>query len=149
MTVLDRARGACWMTLSVLSLTLALAAVSFGQMPAECVGDGSRVVNPTRVCFEASPDHDAIDRYDLDLIDPLGVVVNTINIGVPPAPVTPDGTRWVSWPGLNVQPTAFGVGYHGVLRAVAAMANSPDSNDSNLWDRAPGRPGGSPRFARQ
>ena len=121
------------------------AAAALAQPPPECVlpapGAGN-VVNPTRVCFQVSPDHDVLDRYDLDLIDPGGFVVNTINMGLPSPVLTGDGTRWVSWDDLNVQPTSFGVGYTAVARAVGADAASPNSDVSNAWDRVPGRPGG-------
>lgn len=115
------------------------------QAPPECAlpapGAGN-VVNPTRVCFEVSADHDSLDSYAFDIIDPGGTVIQTIDMGLPTPVLTGEGTRWISWPNLNVMPTTFGVGYTSVVRAVAASAVSPDSDVSNLWDRTPGRPGG-------
>jgi len=143
---MEQVRRVWWLSVWTAVAVLILGVAAFAQMPAECVVTGpGNVVNPTRVCFEVSPDHDALDRYDLDLIDPAGGIVNTINMGVPVPVETEDGSRWVNWPNLNVMPTMFGVGYHAVLRAVANLASSPDSDDSNLWDRAPGRPGGALR----
>ena len=131
-------------------IVLAVASPAWAQAPPECAlpapGAGN-AVNPTRVCFEVSPDHDLLDHYDFDIIDPSGSIVNTLNMGLPAPVLTGDGTRWISWPNLNVQPTSFGVGYTAVVRAVAALAMSPNSDVSNPWDRVAGRPGG-PRVVR-
>lgn len=114
------------------------------DLPAPGAGN---VTNPTRVCFQVLAEHDMLDRYDLDIINPQGNLDQTINMGLPPAPTTADGTRWVNWANLNVMPRAFGVGYTSVVRAVAGTASSVDSIVSNNWDRSPGRPGG-PRIVR-
>lgn len=124
------------------------AASALAQAPPECAlpapGAGN-VQNPTRVCFEVSPDHDMLDSYALDLIDPLGTTQQTIDMGLPTPVLTGDGTRWVSWPNLNVMPRSFGAGWKSVVRSIAMGAIGPDSLDSNFWDRVPGPPGGRPR----
>ncbi len=134
--------GGVVLVLAGITVTATTAAA---QAPPECdlpAPGAGNVVNPTRVCFAVSPDHDLLDRYDFDIVDPSGTTVNTINMGLPAPVLTADGTRWISWPNLNVMPTTFGVGYTSVVRAVAASAVSPDSDVSNPWNRTPGRPGG-------
>ncbi len=135
----------------ITALFLLVAAPALAQAPSpDCdlpAPGAGNAVNPTRVCFQVNDEHDMLDRYDLDIINPSGTLDQTINMGLPPAPTTADGTRWVNWNNLNVMPRAFGVGYTSVVRAVAGTAESADSIVSNNWDRAPGRPGG-PRIVR-
>lgn len=109
------------------------------DIPAPGAGN---VVNPTGVCFQASPDHNDIDSYALDLVDSSGVVVQTIDMGKPLPVNTPNGEQWVVWLGnLNVMPVSFGT-YTSIARSIGNGVTGPPSVPSNFWDREPGRPGG-------
>lgn len=132
---------------SATSVVLLLATSAAAQAPPECQLPASgNVANPSRVCFEASPDHDSIDSYALDLYSADGTLVNTLDMGKPGATTTADGSRWVVWNNLNVMPTTFGNGYFARARSIANGATGPDSEDSNAWDRVPGPPSGNPRL---
>ena len=119
-------------------VVVSVAGVASAQAPPECVGGGVPS-NPTRVCFIASEDHDDVDSYALDLYAAGGALVQTIDMGLPLPVTTANGERWVSWGDLNVMPVVFGQ-YFARARAIAAGVSGESSEDSNLFDRVPGRP---------
>ena len=132
----------------VAILILGSVLVAYAQPPAECALPAAgepNVTNPTRVCFEVSPDHDTIDGYALDLVRDDGSIAQTIDMAKPTPVLTGDGTRWVSWPNLNVMPRAFGE-YTSYVRAYGGGVSGPDSTVSNTWDRSPGPPSSAPRI---
>jgi hypothetical protein len=132
----------------VIALVIVLFAIpALAQPPSpECdlPPAGTVVQNPTRVCMEVSPDHDAIDGYAADLVDDAGAVIQTIDMGLPAPTTTGDGSRWIIWSNLNVMPHAFG-SYTTVVRAYAGGVSGPNSEVSNTWDRTPGPPSRPPR----
>jgi hypothetical protein len=92
------------------------------------------VKNPTLVVFRCSSDHDLHTGHEMDIVATNGQVIQTLSLGT----ATPDAAGDVRLP-INVQPIAFGV-YTARVRAVAGAAKSFDSDPSNVWERAPGRP---------
>jgi hypothetical protein len=95
-------------------------------------------VNPTRVEF-VCPDHDADDQHELKVIRIEGtnkVVITTLLLGDPP--YSDPATQTVEAV-LNVQPIAFGQ-YVATVNAIAGGIKSPDSEESNVFVRAPGGP---------
>lgn len=90
------------------------------------------VDNPTGVTFVASTDHAVIDGYDIDIVNPQGTVIQTINAGKP----TPNASNIVTVP-LNVQPIAFGDGYTVVVRARAGSVSSTGTVSVNKFNRKP------------
>lgn len=92
------------------------------------------IKNPSGVSF-TSPDHDMVDNYEIDIVRVSdGVVIQTIQGGHPAADAS--GTVTVTF---NIQPIAFGE-YRVVVRAVAGTQKSDNSDPSEVWSRAPGRP---------
>lgn len=136
---------------AVVALLLVNTLPVFAQAPSpdcDLPPAGVTVMNPTRACFEVSPDHATIDGYAIDLVrESDDTVAQTIDMGKPASQATPDGTEWVIWNGLNVMPRSFGT-YYSNIRAYAGGVSGPDSVSSNDWDRAPGRPGGPPRVVK-
>lgn len=93
--------------------------------------------NPNRIRFVASTDHDSVE-YEVDFVPKTtGQVVRTVKIGRPP--IVNQETREAE-ADINVQPTTFGL-YHSIVRAFVSGITSEDSNPSNDWERAPGKPG--------
>ena len=113
--------------------------VPASAQPVECQTPPAdhEVSNPTGVCFQVPADHPNIDNYVLDIIDDQGGLVNTIDLGKP----APDGNGWVYYNQLNVMPQSFG-SYTSFVRSVAGGVSSVNSNESSIWDRIPGPPGG-------
>lgn len=102
---------------------------------ATAVSAQTRIQNPSGLSFTASPDHATLTNYEADLVRVSDTsVVQTLNIGKP----TPDANGVCSVP-LNVQPVAFG-SYVVVMRSVAGGVKGPDSQPSEVFDRAPGAP---------
>jgi len=91
------------------------------------------VKNPTLITFTSS-DWDRVDRHELDIIRTSdNTIVQTLTDN---GPYTSQDIS-VS---INVQPVAFGE-YTFVARACAPTVGcSINSEQSNLWDRAPGKP---------
>jgi len=96
----------------------------------------TNIRNPTGYEFTASTDHTLIDRYDLDILNAAGTVIQTLNIGKP----TPNGTGLITG-ALNVQPITFGAGYSIQVRAIVGTVASDNAVSSNKFDRVPGKPG--------
>lgn len=102
--------------------------------------------NPNAVVFTPSSpaDHDQLTAYEATILDSAGAVVQVLNLGKPalcptttcPATV-PAGDVFAP---LNVQPIKFG-SYTIVIRGVAGAVRGPQSDPSNVWERAPGKPG--------
>jgi len=91
--------------------------------------------NPSQIAFFC-PDHDRDDQHEIDVVRVSdGVVIATLLGGDPPL----TGTEVVV--DINVQPVAFG-SYRIVVRAVAGTLRSANSDPSEVWERAPGRPSG-------
>lgn len=90
------------------------------------------VDNPTGVVFAASPDHNAIDGYELEILRPDGSSLQVLNLGKP----QPDASLNVTAP-LNVQPIAFGTGYSVRVRAKAGSAASAWATSQNKFNRTP------------
>lgn len=93
------------------------------------------VDNPSAVTFTPSPDHAAIESYELDIVRPDGTVLQTLNIAKP----TPDATNTCT-ANINVQPVAFGTGYWVQIRAKAGTAQSESVVSLNKFNRKPGGP---------
>ena len=75
------------------------------------------VRNPTGLAFQCL-DHDRDDQHEIDIVrESDGMVVATLLGGDPPADAA------------------------GEIRAVAGTIRSDNSLPSDIWDRAPGRPG--------
>mgnify|MGYP001582814753 CR=1 FL=1 len=90
------------------------------------------VKNPIAVEFDC-PDHAGDTGHEVDIINAIGVVVQTLTVGDPPAV---NGRVTVN---LNVQPISFGA-YTIKIRAVALEVKSVDSVPSDVWERVPGQP---------
>lgn len=112
---------------------IAVAFASDGS--AEVVQSVPDVDNPGGVGFTASPDHAAIDSYELDILRPDGTVLQTLSLGKP----VPDANNFCTAP-LNVQPVKFGTGYSLRVRALAGGAASPYALSENKFNRVPGSP---------
>jgi hypothetical protein len=94
------------------------------------------VKNPRTVEFTC-PDHDRDDQHELDIVRTSdGAVIQTLQLGDPA--VDGDGLVRAS---INVQPVSFGE-YVVRVRVLAQGVSSDNSADSNVWQRAPGSPGG-------
>jgi hypothetical protein len=92
------------------------------------------VKNPSALAF-VCPDHGLDDAHEIAIVRVSdGAVIQTIAAGDPAA--TPQGEVVVP---INVQPVAFGR-YTFRARAIAAGVAGDWSEDSNVWERAPGRP---------
>ena len=93
--------------------------------------------NPTVVEFFCQ-DHDRDDQHELKILQVVGtnrVIITTILLGDPPIdPV--DGLVRTT---INVQPIAFGQ-YVATVNAIAGTDKSADSDESNLFERSPGKP---------
>ncbi len=108
----------------LLVAILAVPSLALAQAP---------VKNPTRAIF-TSPDAATVTGYEIDIINSLGVVTQTLTF----APVLPNGQGEVVLT-INVQPVAFG-SYTAVVRAVYQAMKSANSNTSDVWQRVPGTP---------
>lgn len=90
------------------------------------------VKNPTLLTF-TSIDWATVDRHEIEIIRTSdSVVVQTL---VDSGPYTDENIMV----GINVMPVAFGE-YVIMVRACAGTLCSDESDQSNLWDRVPGRP---------
>lgn len=99
------------------------------------IAEAQLVKNPSRVLFVVSLDHDQVTSYEMDIKRVSdNVVIQVINLGKP----VPDAQGNVSV-NINVQPVTFGT-YYVTLRALAGEISSDDSEKSNDWERAPGKP---------
>jgi len=93
------------------------------------------IKNPTAVAFTC-PDHARDDQHEIDIVRVSdGAVIQTI-LGGDPDEVSGEVTV-----AINVQPVAFGQ-YQVIVRAVAGLLKSDNSNPSAIWERTPGRPSG-------
>ena len=91
--------------------------------------------NPTTAVWDESSDHATIDTYAMDIVRRIDdVVLRTLDLGL--GTLVAGATRTATF---NVMPIEFGT-YYCVLRAVGAGIESDNSDPSNDWDRAPGRP---------
>lgn len=95
--------------------------------------------NITAVVFNPSADHDTIARYDIEIVKMTdGIVIQTINGGKP----APDANNDIIIT-LNVQPITF-ARYVVRVRSVAVVdgqeIRGPQSEPSEVWERAPGAP---------
>ena len=101
------------------------------------VARAQTVINPTGVEFTASLDHSAISSYEIGWflgaeIDP----VSMLDIGKP----APDASNLCKV-AINVMPPPFNQ-YTAKIRAKAGAVYGEWSDPSNLFFRAPGKPGG-------
>jgi hypothetical protein len=119
--------------LTIVRAILGLVCLFVGTWPAEA--QTADVRNPSAVTFTVSVDHAAVDSYEMDILRPDGSVLQTLSLGKP----TPDATGTAT-AALNVQPVAFGVGYHVRVRAKAGTAVSDDALSENTFSRVPGGP---------
>jgi hypothetical protein len=114
-----------------------VALIAFVIVPVTANAQTPNVKNPSAVEFIASPDHTALQSYEMDILRPDGTVLQTISLGKP----VPAATTNLITASLNVQPIAFGVGYSVRVRAVAAGPSVSEwTNSLNKFDRAPGPP---------
>lgn len=93
----------------------------------------ANVKNPTGLEWEPSSDHALVTVYEADILSPAGAVMSTMNLGKPTCATLCTAS-------VNVQPTAFGVGYSMQVRAVAGAAKSDNVPTLNKFDRVPGGP---------
>jgi P pilus assembly chaperone PapD len=122
-------------TVALILTAAMLPAVGLAQEPAV-------PVNPTRVEFDCV-DHDRDTQHELKILQTNGtnrVLITTILLGDPAK--EPDGKVRTT---INVQPIAFGE-YVARVNAIAvsstgATLRSADSEESNVFIRAPGGPG--------
>lgn len=122
----------------IFALALGLAAISSAQT----------VQNPRAVEFDTA-DHDAFTGYKVDIVAlPSTTVIQTIAIDKASAQscavVTCESASAEGLPryraALNLQPIAFG-SYYGVIRGVMPDGTeTPNSDASGSFVRAPGRP---------
>jgi hypothetical protein len=95
------------------------------------------VINPTGVEFTASADHAALSSYEIGwflgaAVDPVSMV----DIGKP----TPDASNLCKAT-ISVMPLPFNQ-YTAKVRAKAGTVYGEWSDPSNVFFRAPGKPGG-------
>jgi len=112
-----------WATASVVASWCLVAVPASGQL----------VRNPTAVLFTC-PDHARDTDHEIDIVrESDGAVMQTILGGDPPEV---NGEVVVV---MNVQPIAYGA-YRVVVRAVAGVFTSDNSDPSPLWERTPAQP---------
>lgn len=100
------------------------------------------VRNPSHVEFNCA-DHDGDTEHELKIFRIEGttrVLISTILLG---DPAYKDAATKLVAADINVQPIAFGE-YVATVTAVASVNGTPiksdDSDESNLFQRAPGKP---------
>lgn len=92
------------------------------------------VQNPTLVKFQC-PDHAQDTAHEIDIVNvATGAVVQTLSLGDP----APDAQGFIVF-NVNVQPIAHG-NYTIRARSVTGAVKSPNSPDSDVWERSPGPP---------
>ncbi len=120
----------------LIFLFVLLPITAIAQAPPECALPFTNPVNPTTVCFIAPADHDSLTGYMLDIIDPLGNMLQSIDMGKPAI----DVNGWVMWEELNIMPKVYGRNYTSIVRAVVGAISSTPSLPSNAWDSLPLEP---------
>lgn len=129
---------------STATKSLAVAAVNEYADPANpprvsarsvlAVQNPTIVRNPTIVKFQC-PDHAQDSGHEIDIVNATtGAVVQTLSLGDP----APDAQGFIVF-NVNVQPIAHG-NYIVRARSISGAVKSPDSPDSDVWERSPGGP---------
>lgn len=115
---------------------LLLAVTLFALLGLAAVASAQTIKNPTVATFTASADHATVDKYVIGYFAAGATSpVQTADLGKP----TPDGTQTCTVT-LNVMPLTFGAAYVARVKAVSGTAESDWSENSNPFDRAPGKP---------